>query len=254
MSVFGIALGAAAPGRRPRAARLDARAARRASAPPASPAGMKPSGKPDVGLLVCDGPSSRQRGALHRRAPRPPRRCWSPTSAADCRRCGRCSPTRGCANAATGAAGPRRRRQDAGRRRARLGRRPEPRSRSPRPARSATALPVDAVLKGILAGPLASCAATATCDFQRAIQTTDRTREARRPRGRAAVGERCGCAPQCKGAGMISPRFATMLCFVQTDAAARRRDRRPAARRVRASARSTASRSTASCRPTTPRS
>ena len=26
-------------------------------------------------------------------------------------------------------------------------------------------------------------------------------------------------AAQCKGAGMISPRFATMLCFVQTDAA-----------------------------------
>ena len=24
---------------------------------------------------------------------------------------------------------------------------------------------------------------------------------------------------QCKGAGMISPRFATMLCFVETDAA-----------------------------------
>ena len=24
---------------------------------------------------------------------------------------------------------------------------------------------------------------------------------------------------QCKGAGMISPNFATMLCFVQTDAA-----------------------------------
>ena len=32
---------------------------------------------------------------------------------------------------------------------------------------------------------------------------------------------------------MISPAFATMLCFVQTDAALTRRDRRPAARRVR---------------------
>ena len=36
---------------------------------------------------------------------------------------------------------------------------------------------------------------------------------------------------QAKGAGMISPRFATMLCFVQTDAALSRRDARPAARR-----------------------
>ena len=32
---------------------------------------------------------------------------------------------------------------------------------------------------------------------------------------------------------MISPNFATMLCFVETDAGAQRRDRRPAARRVR---------------------
>jgi glutamate N-acetyltransferase/amino-acid N-acetyltransferase len=30
-----------------------------------------------------------------------------------------------------------------------------------------------------------------------------------------------GLSAQCKGAGMISPRFATMLCFVQTDAALR---------------------------------
>ena len=44
-----------------------------------------------------------------------------------------------------------------------------------------------------------------------------------------AAGRRCrrepsALAAQCKGAGMISPRFATMLCFVQTDARARRRD------------------------------
>ena len=51
---------------------------------------------------------------------------------------------------------------------------------------------------------------------------------------------------------MISPRFATMLCFVQTDAVLDAGDRRRAARRVRASAPSTASASTASSRPTTP--
>ena len=38
---------------------------------------------------------------------------------------------------------------------------------------------------------------------------------------------------QAKGAGMIQPAFATMLCFVQTDAVAAGRDRRPAARRLR---------------------
>ena len=41
---------------------------------------------------------------------------------------------------------------------------------------------------------------------------------------------------------MIQPRFATMLCFVQTDAALDAGDRRPAARRDASSARSTASR------------
>ena len=41
---------------------------------------------------------------------------------------------------------------------------------------------------------------------------------------------------------MIQPSFATMLCFVQTDAALERRDGRPAARRHASSARSTASR------------
>ena len=38
---------------------------------------------------------------------------------------------------------------------------------------------------------------------------------------------------QGKGAGMISPNFATLLVFVQTDARARRRGGRPAARRLR---------------------
>ena len=38
---------------------------------------------------------------------------------------------------------------------------------------------------------------------------------------------------QAKGAGMLQPSFATMLCFVQTDAVLAGRDRRPAARRVR---------------------
>ena len=54
--------------------------------------------------------------------------------------------------------------------------------------------------------------------------------DARRSRCRRA---RCGCRAQAKGAGMISPRFATMLCFVADGRRAAARDRGPAARRVR---------------------
>lgn len=55
-------------------------------------------------------------------------------------------------------------------------------------------------------------------DFAEAILTTDRGPK------RAAVELALGSGPvrvaaQAKGAGMISPHFATMLCFVETDAA-----------------------------------
>jgi glutamate N-acetyltransferase/amino-acid N-acetyltransferase len=54
--------------------------------------------------------------------------------------------------------------------------------------------------------------------FSRAILTSDRAPkraclEVSLPGGRVRL------SAQAKGAGMISPRFATMLCFVQTDAA-----------------------------------
>jgi glutamate N-acetyltransferase/amino-acid N-acetyltransferase len=78
-------------------------------------------------------------------------------------------------------------------------------------------LPVDAMLKGILqAYPLVSQHGDE--DFQRAIQTTDLFEK----RANLAVDLPSGTvrlSAQCKGAGMISPRFATMLCFVETDAA-----------------------------------
>ncbi len=55
-------------------------------------------------------------------------------------------------------------------------------------------------------------------DFQRAIMTTDATEKRATldvdlPSGTVRL------SAQCKGAGMIQPSFATMLCFVQTDAA-----------------------------------
>ncbi len=54
-------------------------------------------------------------------------------------------------------------------------------------------------------------------DFARAIRTTDAhdkhaALEVDLPSGTVRL------SGQCKGAGMISPRFATMLCFIETDA------------------------------------
>jgi glutamate N-acetyltransferase/amino-acid N-acetyltransferase len=77
-------------------------------------------------------------------------------------------------------------------------------------------LPMDAVNRGILG--CAHALAPDGGDFARAIRTTDAIDkhaclEVRLSTGTVTV------SAQCKGAGMISPRFATLLCFVQTDAA-----------------------------------
>ena len=77
-------------------------------------------------------------------------------------------------------------------------------------------LPVEKMLRGILEAS-AQLRADGAGAFQRAIQTTDAFEkranvEVALPSGTVQI------AAQCKGAGMISPRFATMLCFVQTDA------------------------------------
>jgi glutamate N-acetyltransferase/amino-acid N-acetyltransferase len=77
-------------------------------------------------------------------------------------------------------------------------------------------LPVDSMLKGILAAQ-GELRREGDADFQQAIQTTDAFEK------RACLEVELSGGPvrltaQCKGAGMISPRFATMFCFVQTDA------------------------------------
>ncbi|HEX4806237.1 MAG TPA: bifunctional glutamate N-acetyltransferase/amino-acid acetyltransferase ArgJ [Conexibacter sp.] len=78
-------------------------------------------------------------------------------------------------------------------------------------------LPVDRVLTGLEAAQ-ELLRADGDADFAAAIQTTDAFEkraalEVRLPSGTVRL------SAQCKGAGMISPNFATMLCFVQTDAA-----------------------------------
>ncbi|HMH47192.1 MAG TPA: bifunctional glutamate N-acetyltransferase/amino-acid acetyltransferase ArgJ [Solirubrobacteraceae bacterium] len=176
--------------------------------------GIKPSGNPDLGLLVCDAPAPVS--AARFTASGTPA---APVLVSQ----GRCRldalravlANSGCANAATGGRGLDDAAKTQGAAAMALG---------VEPAEVALAstgsishrLPVDAMLKGILeARPLLS--ATGDANFQRAIQTTDSSEkraclEVALPSGSVRL------SAQCKGAGMISPSFATMLCFVETDA------------------------------------
>jgi len=78
-------------------------------------------------------------------------------------------------------------------------------------------LPVDTLVRG-LPGAAAQLRADGDADFAEAIRTTDAfckraSLEVRLPGGDVRL------SAQAKGAGMLSPAFATLLCFVQTDAA-----------------------------------
>ena len=85
------------------------------------------------------------------------------------------------------------------------------------------------MLDGIGAAAAALVAATAASDFARAIMTTDRGPKRCTLRSRGVT-----LSAQAKGAGMIEPGFATMLCFVQTDAVVERPrgDAAPGGRRL----------------------
>jgi glutamate N-acetyltransferase/amino-acid N-acetyltransferase len=176
--------------------------------------GIKPSGNPDLGLLVCD--SQTPVSAARFTATGTPA---APVllSQERCRLDGLRAilANSGCANAATG----RRGLDDAAKTQGAA-------ALAVGVGESAVALastggiswylPVDAVLKGILAvhGELRR---DGDGDFQQAIQTTDAFEK------RACLEVELSGGPvrltaQCKGAGMISPNFATMFCFVQTDA------------------------------------
>ncbi len=77
-------------------------------------------------------------------------------------------------------------------------------------------LPMDAVMRGII-GAAHALRPDGEADFARAIRTTDvldkhASLEVELEAGKVRL------SAQCKGAGMISPHFATLLCFVQTDA------------------------------------
>jgi glutamate N-acetyltransferase / amino-acid N-acetyltransferase len=78
-------------------------------------------------------------------------------------------------------------------------------------------LPVDRVLTGLEAAR-AQLRPDGDADFSAAIQTTDAFEKRAALSVQLPSGE-VRLSAQAKGAGMISPNFATMLCFVQTDAA-----------------------------------
>jgi glutamate N-acetyltransferase / amino-acid N-acetyltransferase len=178
-------------------------------------AGIKPSGNPDVGLLICD--SENPVSAARFTATGTPAAPVLVTQE-------RCHLDRlrvilansGCANAATGGRGL----DDAAKTQGAAAL-----AAGVNPAEVALAstgaishlLPVDLVLKGLLeARPLLS--RDGDSSFQQAIQTTDAFEkranlELQLPSGTVRL------SAQCKGAGMISPKFATMFCFVETDAA-----------------------------------
>ena len=179
------------------------------------PCGIKPSGREDLGLLVCDAraPASAARFTASGTLAAPVLVCQE--------RC-RLHALRavlansGCANAATGARGLDDAAKTQGAAAIAVG------ADAAEVALASTGaishhLPVQAMLQGILAAR-AQLRADGDGDFQRAIHTTDSS-EKRANLELALSGGRVRLSAQCKGAGMISPRFATMLCFIETDAA-----------------------------------
>jgi glutamate N-acetyltransferase/amino-acid N-acetyltransferase len=177
--------------------------------------GIKPSGNHDLGLLVCDAeqPVSAARFTATGLPAAP-----VIVSQERCRLDGLRAvlANSGCANAATGGRGLDDAAKTQGAAAMALG---------CDPAEIALAstggishhLPVEKMLQGILAARPA-LEQGGDVAFQQAIQTTDASEK----RANLAVELPSGTvrlSAQCKGAGMISPNFATMLCFVQTDAA-----------------------------------
>jgi glutamate N-acetyltransferase / amino-acid N-acetyltransferase len=177
--------------------------------------GIKASGNLDVGMLVCDStePASAARFTLSGTAAAPVLLCQERCRLAGLRGV---LANAGSANAATGARGFDDAVRTQGAAALALGVDPGEVAVASTGAISHY-LPVEKMLKGILEAR-ANLRADGDAEFQLAIQTTDRFEkranlELELPSGSVRL------SAQCKGAGMISPRFATMLCFVETDAA-----------------------------------
>jgi len=176
--------------------------------------GIKPSGNPDLGLLLCDAPEpvSAARFA-DTAAPAAPVMLSRDRCALSSLRA--ILANSGCANAATGKRGLDDAAKTQGAAAMALGVEPGAVLLGSTGGIS-DYLPVEKVLRGILDAHKRLDVHGDT-SFQQAIQTTD----ALQKRANLAVSLSSGevrLSAQCKGAGMISPRFATMFCFVETDA------------------------------------
>jgi glutamate N-acetyltransferase/amino-acid N-acetyltransferase len=177
--------------------------------------GIKPSGNPDLALLVCDAanPVSAARFTATA-APAAPVLLSKERCKLDALRA--ILANSGCANAATGKRGLEDAAKTQGAAAAALGLDPSTVALASTGGIS-DYLPVEEIIKGILAAHR-ELRREGDTDLQKAIQTTDAFEkraclEVELPSGTVRL------SAQCKGAGMISPRFATMFCFVQTDAA-----------------------------------
>ena len=173
--------------------------------------GLKGDGGTDVGLLACDAPEVRSALALTRNAAAaaPIRICREECDAAAIRAV---AVNSGNANAATGEQGYRDALAMRDAAAEALGSEP----RTVAVAETGTIgvpLDIEAVTRGVREAA-ESLSAEGGEDFSQAIMTTDRG-----PKRCTVRMDGVTVSAQAKGAGMIEPGFATMLCFVQTDAA-----------------------------------
>jgi glutamate N-acetyltransferase/amino-acid N-acetyltransferase len=177
--------------------------------------GLKPSGGPDLGLLVSDAPDTTsaarftRSGVLAAPVLLTQERCRVGAIRALVANSGN-------ANAATGRRGI----EDAARMQGAASMAaavPEDRVAVASTGVIGVPLDVDKVIKGILAAR-AELAPYGDDMFGEAIRTTDKFPKSASLDVALASGT-VRLTAQAKGAGMISPAFATMLCFVQTDAA-----------------------------------
>ena len=179
-------------------------------------AGLKPSGNTDVGLLVCDAPAATSAARFTR----------SGVLAAPvlvCQQRSRLDGLRavvansGCANAATGGRGFDDAVKVQGAAAIAAG---VPEDRIAVASTGVIGVPLDtrAVVSG-LASAAGRLRSDGDRDFCAAIMTTDAFEKRATLDVTLPSGGTVRLSAQAKGAGMIQPSFATMLCFVQTDAA-----------------------------------
>ncbi|HWO69357.1 MAG TPA: bifunctional glutamate N-acetyltransferase/amino-acid acetyltransferase ArgJ [Actinomycetota bacterium] len=174
-------------------------------------AGMKPSGRPDLGLLVADRPCAAAGLFTTNRVQAAPVRLSRARLEASGGRAVGVLVNSGQANAATGPRGEEDARTATARAAELLGADPEELLACSTGV-IGEPLHLDLLLAA-LPGLVASLSEDGGSAFARAIMTTDTlSKEARAEAGRIRVG---GCA---KGVGMVSPDLATMLAFLTTDA------------------------------------